>query len=399
MYYKEVFRMVSNYLLTNEQRTALNTRLTKANLERVKTGAVLIILIELFMVVRNIYMFQFMPNPYIFLYSSLIFLSIALLLGIKYMEEVSRSEKKYIYLDRMMIAYCVLILTWGVLVTFVDQAGYGNITAYISKVMIVMVLFITNMKLFIQIQLFPLLFFCIGLYNFQPNPVMYSGHLINFAIFFVFIILGAKVTYSKYKRLFIQEIELQKKNKELAKLTKYFEQLSIIDDLTQIQNRRGMYEYVYKKCEMPESNIGILVIDVDAFKRYNDHYGHLKGNEVLIQIAGHLQMMLNEKGHYVARFGGEEFVAIVNDLTEKEVFDLAEELRIAIEELAIEHSASSISEVVTISIGCCKGTVKTVDDFELILDRADRALYDAKRTNRNCVKCYTQMLKERIHIH
>ena len=203
MYYKGVFRMVSNYLLTNEQRTALNTRLTKANVERMKIGAVLIILIELFMVIRNLYMFQFMPNPHIFLYICLIVLSMFLLITVKYMEEVSRSKKKYIYLDRIMITYCVLILTWGCLVTFVDQAGYGNITAYISKVMIVMVLFITNMKLFIKIQILPLLFFCFGLYYFQPNPVMYSAHLVNFVIFFIFIILGAKVTYSKYKRLFI----------------------------------------------------------------------------------------------------------------------------------------------------------------------------------------------------
>ena len=127
------------------------------------------------------------------------------------------------------------------------------------------------------------------------------------------------------------------------------------------------------------------MLDIDFFKKYNDTYGHLGGDECLKQVAGLLDTISKQSGAIAARYGGEEFVVILPKKDREEALEIAETIRIGIEELAIPHITSEIKDVVTLSIGVSTcHPVLTVKPKDLI-QAADIALYDSKRLGRNRV--------------
>ncbi|MDR3577882.1 MAG: GGDEF domain-containing protein [Anaerolineaceae bacterium] len=178
----------------------------------------------------------------------------------------------------------------------------------------------------------------------------------------------------------IQRAVLAVKNTKLA-------ELSHIDPLTAIPNRLELTEYLDRLVQQPQSNVlGIVMSDLDHFKLYNDLYGHPAGDECLRGIAGVMLNSLRNSGDMVARFGGEEFVAILPgaDLHGTEL--VAERIRRAVQTLAIPHAASPVMDCVTISAGVAAGSFKTANDVQAILAGADAALYRAKSAGRNCVR-------------
>ena len=176
----------------------------------------------------------------------------------------------------------------------------------------------------------------------------------------------------------IRQSELMAHNVELTKLSQ-------IDPLTGIPNRRELNEYL---CQLLQSHlfktIGIVMLDVDHFKRYNDFYGHPAGDECLRQIAGVLSKSLRHSSDMVARFGGEEFVVVLPDSERQTTWRVAERIRETMMELAIPHAASPISDVVTVSAGIATTNICT--NIQEPLKKADAALYQAKAAGRNCVR-------------
>lgn len=124
-----------------------------------------------------------------------------------------------------------------------------------------------------------------------------------------------------------------------------------------------------------------MMIDIDFFKQYNDTYGHINGDDVLIHIADTLQKHFCRASDFCFRLGGEEFGIISTGNTLTEVIQQAEQLRMAIEKLNIQHKKSRISNYVTISMGV--GFSNGADTFEEIFSEADAALYKAKDYGRN----------------
>jgi two-component system chemotaxis family response regulator WspR len=127
----------------------------------------------------------------------------------------------------------------------------------------------------------------------------------------------------------------------------------------------------------------MLLIDVDYFKRYNDTYGHVAGDEVLRRIATAIQAVCRRPGDLAARFGGEEFAMILPKTNPESLALLGETVRLAVEELAIEHSASSAGNRVTISGG---GATLVPGDGDIparLIELADGRLYRSKHHGRN----------------
>jgi diguanylate cyclase (GGDEF)-like protein len=161
--------------------------------------------------------------------------------------------------------------------------------------------------------------------------------------------------------------------------------LASIDGLTGIANRRALdarFAQVWRWAIRVQAPVALLMIDLDHFKQFNDLYGHHAGDQCLQTVAGVLTGHARRPQDLVARFGGEEFAVLLSHTTSDGARKLAEEIRAAVIELAINHQMSPWG-LVTISIGCAAGTPSRGGDLFDLLQLADRALYCAKETGRN----------------
>ena len=164
--------------------------------------------------------------------------------------------------------------------------------------------------------------------------------------------------------------------------------LSNEDGLTQIANRRCFDQQLQKewfRALRDQLPLSICLIDIDYFKRYNDTYGHLEGDSCLRQVAANLQDQLRRPGDMAARFGGEEFIVLLPNTNSQGAHQVAERIRLQIENLNIPHRDSLISDRVTISIGVATMIPAKDDASESLLTMADKALYQAKEKGRNQV--------------
>ncbi|MEO0480436.1 MAG: diguanylate cyclase [Planctomycetota bacterium] len=158
------------------------------------------------------------------------------------------------------------------------------------------------------------------------------------------------------------------------------------DPLTQVANRRA-YENALRRessrCARRESPLAILMIDVDHFKEFNDSCGHQAGDQCLRQIAKALGNSIRRPGDLLARYGGEEFVAMLPETDLEGARYVAARMRAAVASLQIEHPTQD--RPVTVSLGVCVAVPKPGESAQVLVDRADRALYHAKNSGRDRV--------------
>lgn len=167
------------------------------------------------------------------------------------------------------------------------------------------------------------------------------------------------------------------------------DKISRADLLTQVANRRHFDEFltqVWERAELDGSEVSLIMIDIDHFKAYNDHYGHPAGDECLRQVAGTLKRRLRRPGDLVARFGGEEFIAVLTGTTLPIAQQAAERIRVAIERLRLPHVGSPTSSFVTASVGvACMRPQDPGASQKALVSQADESLYRAKGHGRNRV--------------
>ena len=175
---------------------------------------------------------------------------------------------------------------------------------------------------------------------------------------------------------------------ELQNLINLYETLSITDELTQLYNRRHFNELFLQEINRAKRDcrqIAFLMLDVDFFKNYNDTYGHLQGDATLKAIAEVLKRYSKRAGDFAFRLGGEEFGLIISTSNYEEARKLAEAIRQSVADLAIEHKASAISDVVTVSIGLSFYKCPLQLDVDTFYKEVDDNLYAAKDQGRNCI--------------
>ncbi|MBU4484460.1 diguanylate cyclase [bacterium] len=180
---------------------------------------------------------------------------------------------------------------------------------------------------------------------------------------------------------------------ENAKLYTKTCQLSLTDELTGLYNRRHMQSVLqieWKRATRFKRSISVLMIDIDHFKKFNDHYGHVAGDKVLRKISMLLKSHVREVDN-MSRFGGEEFVAILPDTDKTGAMAVAEKLRKLVLRQNFGVDATDIPSV-TISVGVASYPDDALEQDDLI-DHADIALYEAKDTGRNCVIAYPDSLQ------
>ncbi|MBL8472643.1 MAG: diguanylate cyclase [Rhodocyclaceae bacterium] len=168
--------------------------------------------------------------------------------------------------------------------------------------------------------------------------------------------------------------------------TDLLEQLANLDGLTGIANRRRfneMLEAEWKRAGRADTPLTLLMMDVDHFKLYNDHYGHGAGDDCLREIADALAAALPRTGDVAARYGGEEFAAILPGCSREGAAAVAERIQSLVAAKVIPHAKSATASNVTVSIGTCTLEPGDPRSHTEVLEAADQALYRAKQEGRN----------------
>ena len=177
-----------------------------------------------------------------------------------------------------------------------------------------------------------------------------------------------------------------KREKILRSHSELLKKEATTDGLTGIYNRRFFdehYKMALGQTLRQNTPLSIFMVDIDFFKEFNDCYGHVAGDNALIQVATTLKKQLQRASDVVARFGGEEFVLMLPNMGEESASQFAEKLRQAVWDLNIAHEKSQIGQRVSISIGYSTLAGNDTNDPKVLLTTADAALYSAKRSGRN----------------
>lgn len=279
-----------------------------------------------------------------------------------------------------------LCLLFAGMITAVLSIEQGSTFLYLINVLLIgSFLYLSFLEMiFLITPSFLVLIFSIV---FTPNSIlMVQGNIINVIASTAFaVVIAQTILTSKLKQLASTQTILDQK-KEL-------EYLIDLDGLTRIPNRRNLESYYLNHLD---TSFALLMIDIDYFKNYNDAYGHLKGDQCLIQVAQCLS-------HYpfeglTTRYGGEEFVTIIKLDNVTDPAALVENIKKSIETMQISHEASAFG-VVTVSIGYVvhaadqtplEKNSNPADSLESFILKADQALYQAKANGRNQIKLYQE---------
>lgn len=161
---------------------------------------------------------------------------------------------------------------------------------------------------------------------------------------------------------------------------------AFLDPLTGLLNRRGGNAYLQQEMEYRgESRMGIIMLDVDFFKKYNDALGHDEGDNCLKMVSTSIQEAVGERTRLIVRHGGEEFVVLLFDATEEETKEWAEKIRETVYNKALPAPHREVADVVTVSVGATVMVLRVDCLYEHALRTADMALYAAKEAGRNQV--------------
>lgn len=178
---------------------------------------------------------------------------------------------------------------------------------------------------------------------------------------------------------------------QMKKQQDILENLSLIDGLTGIPNRRyfdHMLHHEWQRAIRVQTSLALIMIDIDFFKKYNDYYGHVSGDECLKSVAQTLTSSINRSMDFIARYGGEEFAAILPDTSIEGAFNIGESMRQKVRDLRITHKLSLTADCITISLGVANIIPKNDIDPRVLIEGADKALFEAKKHSRNiCNVC------------
>ncbi|RON52250.1 diguanylate cyclase response regulator [Pseudomonas frederiksbergensis] len=169
--------------------------------------------------------------------------------------------------------------------------------------------------------------------------------------------------------------------------------MALMDGLTGVANRRKFDEDIsadWRVCLREQKPLSLILADVDFFKRYNDRYGHQAGDGCLRAVAQALAETVRRPYDLVARYGGEEFACVLPNTDLSGAVEIATRMQAGVRALDIEHSASDVDRVVTISLGVATLTPSADLEFQALIEAADKQLYEAKSAGRGRV-CSSSM--------
>ncbi|WP_281018553.1 MULTISPECIES: GGDEF domain-containing protein [unclassified Minwuia] len=202
-------------------------------------------------------------------------------------------------------------------------------------------------------------------------------------------VLNMYENLSKTTLYMIQERNSRIRTEEMLKAAyRKLEVISVTDQLTGLFNRHqldNMIDREIRRAARNKERVALYMIDIDYFKKYNDFYGHLAGDEALKKVADTLRQTCARPGDFLFRFGGEEFCVVIMQANEESIIPFGNRIRAAVEARSIPHETNPNSRFLTISIGAVTWIPKPGEEIKEYFEHADRALYESKRKGRNFV--------------
>ena len=221
----------------------------------------------------------------------------------------------------------------------------------------------------------------------MPPEVRFNNWLFCFAAVTISLIANFRMDQDQ-RRAYFARMREQERNEELSHAVELLGRLSSEDALTQVANRREFDRRLaieWGRARRDGTPLSLVMVDVDCFKNFNDHYGHQAGDACLQQIARCLRGIAQRPADLVARFGGEEFVVLLPATAEEDAAALAERMRAALIDLQIPHATSRVAPGVTASFGVAAMHPSGSTQPSTLVAAADAALYEAKEKGRNRV--------------
>jgi len=200
---------------------------------------------------------------------------------------------------------------------------------------------------------------------------------LSMSIYLIYLCLMAYRGNREYWDALENEYLLEEKSKDVEKISR-------VDGLTGLYNRRyfdEVFAFEWSRSMRNQTPISLIICDIDHFKRVNDQYGHLAGDEYLKAMAIIIRRLFKRKIDITARFGGEEFIILLGDESSQNVCKLAETLRVMVQGFCLEYEGKSIRT--TISLGTATHIPQHTDRQGILISRADKALYQSKSSGRN----------------
>lgn len=207
---------------------------------------------------------------------------------------------------------------------------------------------------------------------------------------------NAKLQQEVLERKIVEQ-QLRDSQVALLKANLQLERLATLDGLTQVANRHKFDQYLtheWFRLRREQQPLSLILCDVDYFKQYNDTYGHQAGDDCLKAVAKAISRAIKRPADLVARYGGEEFAVILPNTHIRGAAQVAEEIRLGIQQLKRPHTQSQVSKFLTASLGVASQVPSQKSSLECLIAAADEALYTAKQRGRNCTFFKTLSLKE-----
>ncbi|SKA35402.1 putative bifunctional diguanylate cyclase/phosphodiesterase [Consotaella salsifontis] len=227
----------------------------------------------------------------------------------------------------------------------------------------------------------------------EPASLSYE---IAFGVFYVscfafHLCVNWKLSVERYAA-FLNALLSRIQQREMAEQSEALLKLSNTDSLTEVANRRSIDETMrrlWREWQLDGKPFAAILTDIDFFKRFNDHYGHQEGDCTLVAVANTLARLAAPHDAVVGRYGGEEFIVLVQIGDHEKLRELAESIRSAVADLRIPHDYRRDGETtVTVSVGAAATVESRTAKLERLISEADRALYNAKARGRNCVQLF-----------
>ncbi len=213
--------------------------------------------------------------------------------------------------------------------------------------------------------------------------------MLNLALLASILLMGISVLRQVRTNL-KNQTELAQLRDELTSINHTLQAMALVDGLTGLANRRQFDIFLAQSMQRSARSgkpVALVMMDIDYFKRYNDHYGHVAGDNCLKRVGRILKSLPHRQVDLIARYGGEEFALVLPDTTLDQAFTVAGRVVSAIHNAAMEHVTSDVAQqVVTLSAGCfAMAGSGAEEDTQRLIDGADKALYRAKHQGRNQV--------------
>ena len=368
------------------EKPAIRQMIISDNLRRGRVLAIAVIIFEAIFILINLgalllqadESFQF--GLYLLMYGLMIAVNVLfLVLAGQRRRPDDIPPEKIRFFDNLLLLYMTFSMVWGSVVTLLDQQLYGQVTVFMVNMIINSVIFVIEARRMLIPYLISAVILLAGLPFLQPNPDVLIGHYANLAVFMIIAWLASRLLYHSYCRNLTSKLALNQANFKLK-------QLSLVDELTGIANRRGLRNFITQVFEQREykfEKLSVMMVDIDNFKQYNDCFGHAAADRILAALAELLDAAAASPLEIAARMGGDEFILISFSLSLPQLEEISGKIRDQVVELA--GSSDNSPGQVTVSIGASQMPVCVEQDVAKVIEAADSAMYQAKSAGRNRV--------------